>query len=103
MTSVLISLVAMLGGVVRSRAALHLEVLALRHQLHVTPASLTPPIVLKAHPTFWSLVHFRSSIDERRADRRADGGSRLGREPADRGGDGDARAPASRRQSTKSI
>src|SRR5262245_265754 len=33
MTSVLISLLAVLRGVVRSRAALHLEVLALRHQL----------------------------------------------------------------------
>jgi putative transposase len=35
MTSVLMSLLSMLQGVVRSRAALHLEVLALRHQLHV--------------------------------------------------------------------
>jgi hypothetical protein len=35
MTSVLISLLAMLRGVVRSRAALHLEILALRHQLDV--------------------------------------------------------------------
>jgi putative transposase len=32
MTSVLISVLAMLRGAVRSRAALHLEVLALRHQ-----------------------------------------------------------------------
>src|SRR5262245_16359479 len=39
MTSVLISLLAMLRGVVRSRAALHLEVLALRHQLHVLQRS----------------------------------------------------------------
>jgi len=35
MTSVLISLLATLRGVLRSRAALHLEVLALRHQLQV--------------------------------------------------------------------
>jgi|SRR5262249_32112947 len=35
MTSVLISLLATLRGAVRSRAALHLEVLALRHQLQV--------------------------------------------------------------------
>ena len=33
MTSVLMSLLATLRGVLRSRAALHLEVLALRHQL----------------------------------------------------------------------
>src|SRR5215475_13426953 len=39
MTSVLIALLAMLGGVVRSRAALHLEVLALRHQLQVLQRS----------------------------------------------------------------
>src|SRR5262245_54131269 len=39
MTSFLISLLAMLRGVVRSRAALHLEVLALRHQLHVLQRS----------------------------------------------------------------
>jgi len=39
MTSVLIPLLAMVGGVVRSRAALHLEVLALRHQLQVLQRS----------------------------------------------------------------
>jgi hypothetical protein len=39
MRSVLISLLAMLCGVVRSRAALHLEVLALRHQLQVLQRS----------------------------------------------------------------
>ena len=39
MTSVLISLLAMVGGVVRSRAALHLEILALRHQLQVLERS----------------------------------------------------------------
>jgi putative transposase len=39
MTSVLTSLLATLGGVVRSRAALHLEILALRHQLPVLQRS----------------------------------------------------------------
>ena len=35
MMSVLISVLATLQGVVRSRMALHLEVIALRHQLQV--------------------------------------------------------------------
>ena len=39
MTSVLISLLPTLRGLVRSRAALHLEVLALRHQLQVLQRS----------------------------------------------------------------
>ena len=39
MTSVLMSVLAMLGGVVRSRAALQLEVIALRHQLQVLQRS----------------------------------------------------------------
>jgi len=39
MTAVLISLLAMLRGLVRPRAALHLEILALRHQLHVLQRS----------------------------------------------------------------
>src|SRR5262249_14737902 len=39
MTSVLISLLQTLRGFVRSRAALHLEVLALRHQLQVLERS----------------------------------------------------------------
>jgi len=39
MTPVLMSVLATLGGVVRSRAALHLEVLALRHQLQVLQRS----------------------------------------------------------------
>jgi hypothetical protein len=39
MLSVLISLVLTLRGIVRSRAALHLEVLALRHQLQVLQRS----------------------------------------------------------------
>src|SRR5262249_45645806 len=37
--SVLISLLAMLRGVMRSRAALHVEILALRHQLQVLQRS----------------------------------------------------------------
>src|SRR5262245_8978989 len=41
MMSVLISLLAILPGVARSRAALHLEVLALHHQLQVPERS--PP------------------------------------------------------------
>ena len=39
MTSVLISVLAVLRGVLRSRVALHLEILTLRHQLHVLQRS----------------------------------------------------------------
>src|SRR5262245_22672782 len=39
MTCVLMSVLAMLRGVVRSRASLHLEILALRHQLQVLQRS----------------------------------------------------------------
>ena len=39
MTSVLMSVLATLWGLVRSRTALHLEVLALRHQLQVLQRS----------------------------------------------------------------
>jgi hypothetical protein len=39
MTSVLISLLSTVRGIVRSRAALHLEILALRHQLEVLQRS----------------------------------------------------------------
>jgi len=39
MAAVLISVLATVRGVVRSRAALHLEILALRHQLHVLQRS----------------------------------------------------------------
>ena len=39
MTSVLMSVLATLQGVVRSRVALHLEVLALRHQLQLLQRS----------------------------------------------------------------
>jgi putative transposase len=37
--TVLMSVLAMLGGTVRSRAALHVEILALRHQLQVLQRS----------------------------------------------------------------
>jgi putative transposase len=39
MTSVLISFLSTVGGAARSRAALHLEILALRHQLQVLQRS----------------------------------------------------------------
>jgi putative transposase len=39
MTSMLMSILAMLRGLVRSRVALHLEILALRHQLQVLQRS----------------------------------------------------------------
>src|SRR4051794_17631329 len=39
MTSVMMSLVATIRSIVRSRAALHLEILALRHQLQVLQRS----------------------------------------------------------------
>src|SRR5262245_2870041 len=55
MTSVLISWLAMLRGVVRSRAALHLEVLALRHQLHVLQRSRPRRLHLaKADRCLWA-------------------------------------------------
>src|SRR5215468_8590098 len=46
MTSVLISLLSMVRGVVRSRAALHLEVLVLCHQLQVLKRSRPPGLRL---------------------------------------------------------
>jgi len=52
MTAELMSSLAMLRGIVRSRAALHLEVLALRHQLHVLHRS-KPPRVRAAKPDRW--------------------------------------------------
>jgi putative transposase len=52
MTSVLISVLAMLRGALRSRAALHLEVLALRHQLLVLQRS-RPPRVRLARVDRW--------------------------------------------------
>jgi len=55
MTSVLISLVLTLRGLARSRAALHLEVLALRHQLHVLQRSRPRRMRLaKADRWLWS-------------------------------------------------
>ena len=52
MMSVLISLVPTLRGIVRSRAALHLEVLALRHQLQVLQRS-RPRRLRLAKPDRW--------------------------------------------------
>src|SRR5882672_10953793 len=55
MTSVLMSVLAMLRGVVRSRAALHLEILALRHQLQVLQRSRPRRLHLaKADRWFWA-------------------------------------------------
>jgi hypothetical protein len=52
MTSVLMALLATLRGVVRSRAALHLEVLALRHQVQVLQGS-QPRRLRLANPDRW--------------------------------------------------
>ena len=52
MTSVLMCLLATLRGVVRSRAALHLEVLALRHQVQVLQRS-RPRRLRLAHADRW--------------------------------------------------
>jgi putative transposase len=46
MTSVLMSLLARLCGAARSRAALHLEILALRHQLQALQRSRPLPLSL---------------------------------------------------------
>src|SRR5215471_11200303 len=55
MMSVLISFLAMLGGLIRSRAALHFEVLALRHQLQVLERSRPRRLRLaKADRWFWA-------------------------------------------------
>src|SRR5215510_11160570 len=55
MMSVVISLLATLRGVARSRAALHLEVLALRHQLQVLERSRLGPLRLtKADRWLWA-------------------------------------------------
>src|SRR5207249_3870205 len=43
MMSVLISVLAALRGLIRSRAALHLEVLALRHHVAAVPTSTAAP------------------------------------------------------------
>jgi hypothetical protein len=66
MTSVLISLFAMLRGIVRSRAALHLEILALRHQLHVLQRPRPRRLRLaKADRWLWRGCHTRGAIGER--------------------------------------
>src|SRR6185312_9257308 len=55
MTSVLMSVLAMLRGAVRSRAALHLEVLALRHQLLVLQRSRSARVRLaRADRWLWA-------------------------------------------------
>ena len=52
MTFVLLSLLATLRGIVRSRAALHIEILALRHQLHVLQRS-QPRRLRLSHSDRW--------------------------------------------------
>src|SRR4051812_21012044 len=52
MTAVLISLLATLRGIVRSRAVLHFELLALRHQLQVLQRSQPRPLRL-GHADRW--------------------------------------------------
>src|SRR5262245_10838964 len=55
--SVLISFLAMLRGLIRSRAALHFEVLALRHQLQVLERSRPRRLRLaKADRWLWALL-----------------------------------------------
>jgi hypothetical protein len=55
MTSVLISVLATLRGLVRSRAALHLEVLALHHQLLVLQRSRPRRLrLVKAERWLWA-------------------------------------------------
>ena len=55
MNSVLVSLLLTLRGLVRSRAALHLEVLALRHQLQVLQRSRPRRLrLVKADRWFWA-------------------------------------------------
>ena len=55
MTSVLISILAMLRGAARSRAALHLEILALRHQWQVLQRSRPQRLhLVKADRWLWA-------------------------------------------------
>jgi len=55
MTSVLISILAMLRGAARSRAALHVEILALRHQLQVLQRSRPQRLhLVKADRWLWA-------------------------------------------------
>jgi putative transposase len=60
--AVLISLLDMLRGVPRSRAALHLEVLALRHQLQVLQRSRPRRLrIAKADRWLWAWLSRSSS------------------------------------------
>src|SRR5262245_63182938 len=79
MTSVLMSVLAMLGGVERSRAALHLEVLALRHRLHLLQRSRPRGLRLgKADRWLWArLSPAWSRLANGTRDREAGDGHRL--------------------------
>src|SRR5438309_6891795 len=62
MLPVLISVLAVLRGVVRSRVATHLEVLALRHQLQVLQRSRPLPVrKLRRDRIIRQSPHFRQS------------------------------------------
>jgi putative transposase len=57
MLSVLISVLAMLRGIARSRAALHIEILTLRHQLQVLERSRPRRVCLgKADRWLWACL-----------------------------------------------
>jgi hypothetical protein len=66
MTSVLISLLTTVRGVLRSRAALHLEVLALRHQVQVLQRSQSRRLQLaNADRWLWRGCHTCGTAGER--------------------------------------
>lgn len=66
MRSVLISILAMLRGVVRSRAVLHLEILALRHQVQVLQRSRPRRLHLRRTDRWlWVGCHVRGAAGER--------------------------------------
>jgi putative transposase len=67
MMSVLISVLGALRGLIRSRAALHLEVLALRHQLLVLQRSIPRRLRLaRADRGLWACgCHAHGAIGER--------------------------------------
>jgi hypothetical protein len=68
MMSVLISFLATLRGLVRSRAALHAEVLALRHQLLVLQRSRPRRLrLMNADRWLWDGYRVRGPIGERRS------------------------------------